>query len=1788
MKKLNKLCAILFAVLGVQTLSAQTNIIADWDGGSNTGQPTTFGWVSSYGSRNWGELNGGGGARVTNSYSGYKKEDGSTYSYVADSEPSTQILWIRYNSTSETYTYTFQGLEAGKVYRFSGLVGWHNNSNAPTFTIKVNGDKELAKVTKYCGTKQTMYSFSVDFMVPADNQSENFTLTFNSNQANDNMEALSALSIVENTDIENATEASPYDMTSWLKNPGFENGPSSTNAVNAPTDWKVTYDLAGWLDGNPNTTNPSEGTKCYNLWAGTVNSIDMYQTLYLPAGKYRVSADLRTDNVNNITNQGVYANVGGVITKSGTIQTVASTWNSLEGWNTLTATFNNGSAGEVTLGISSTGNGGSSGWFQADNVRLEYLGFDLTEANEALNDLITLAQEKIGANQAAPVTLTNLSTAIEAAQNVEQTKEAIEAASANLTNYMALADATIEACDEYRNYIALSESMLEHSTADDKSTFQNAINTAKTNFNTAADADAVRAISAGLVAAQQAYCLVASPEEGYPFDMTHLVVNPTFDVNTEGWNHNTGASNYGRATNQSGAITGGFYENWDWNSYTGEIYQEITGLPNGRYVLTAAAFRDQLIDNGVDADAVYVFANGEATLVSSATPALYSVEVSVNTGTLRFGVRSNTKLYRWMGIDNVTLKFVSGLDLSEFVAAYETALAAAIAARDNVEYESVTGLERTNLVQAIDATREETKEWYQSATTALSTSTSAFTAAKGAYDTLNAEKTIALGLGMTSDQISDVTNGKTGDAAYNDLKVAEYNYIQDTYTENVTLGSWTEDFASDLDGEGYKAGGPKYLDDWQGNQTTRTTKQTVTLPAGDYALFVIARGSAGASGNLYYKIGDVTTDIALIMKGNRGRGVDVNGVANFSEEGEYNSNGEGFGWEYRFITFHLDTETQVEIGASVTIQGQWASVYAPVLYTTEASQKVLLLDEINTLLSNVPSGKMQTAVATALESAVAEAGTVSDASDLSTLSSVAADLRTAVNEANASIADYALIKTYIDKADGISTSIAAEYTTQYNDGTLAETAVAVFQNLEVATYNYVTANFNYNVALSSDWNKEGPVGELSDQHWSGENRPYMEQSGAAWGQNAWSIKYDQDLTLPAGEYVFKVAGRKASGNGCTLNLTVTSGGNVLGTVNDFPEGDQGYGIDTSGAANFSEEGTYANNDNGRGWQWRYVKFTLANEATVNIAVNAEATTNHQWISFCDATVQMTEETYLEANMGGLDAPTAAANALVDSKPMGTAQNQALKDALDLPVTTGAELLAKIDALNAAVANANTWIADYNTAKAPLVAALERFETDYNDAENGALDYMCKSRWTTAVDMAQAAAVAKDVTDSYEGFATAAEELNTALDAATVSIGEYSNLKAAIDEANTLYGGNDWGDEPFQKPESAKDGLNTAKAEAQAAYDAAEVDGEGVTAVIESLNTNISAVVLNAPEEGQRFYIKVATEGHAKEGNAILATLGATSANNPTGYGLNTDNVAKGYLAQAFIFTQVEGNLYNISIERPEGTVYLTYGSLNESAAGWKNQQIQATTDAEKKGEFKIVPTGKNGILKIFNTVDNNYIDCQGGGAIYTDTGIENEEFAFELATEHSVTLSVSSAGWATLILPFNAEIPEGVTVYGSDMIDGDLLKLSEAESIVANTPYLVNGTEGTYYFSGYGLADKNSYKDANGFVGTYVDYATKVGDYVLQKQGNAVAFYIVGESAQPTVKPYRCYLTAPASEIKAFFIFDDGATGINGVDAADAEIEAIYTVNGVKVNSLQKGLNIVKMSNGKTQKVFVK
>jgi len=243
-----------------------------------------------------------------------------------------------------------------------------------------------------------------------------------------------------------------------------------------------------------------------------------------------------------------------------------------------------------------------------------------------------------------------------------------------------------------------------------------------------------------------------------------------------------------------------------------------------------------------------------------------------------------------------------------------------------------------------------------------------------------------------------------------------------------------------------------------------------------------------------------------------------------------------------------------------------------------------------------------------------------------------ADLLSALSSAKTTfdgahtIANYNALQTAITAAQASADAyalFAPERTKALALGMTSEAIAALapnVNNLKVAEYNFVTTTYSHAVELGT-WNASAGTGTKTGQHWDGTNSSsYLEQSGENWGKSSWNISYDQDLSLPAGNYVFKVAGRTANSNGVSMALTVKNGETVLGTVNDFPKGDVGKGIDTSGATNFGD-GTFANNGAGRGWEWRYVKFTLADPATINVAVTASATIEHMWVGFCNPTVQ---------------------------------------------------------------------------------------------------------------------------------------------------------------------------------------------------------------------------------------------------------------------------------------------------------------------------------------------------------------------------------------------------------------------------------------------------------------------------------------------------------------------------------------------------------------------------------------
>ena len=357
------------------------------------------------------------------------------------------------------------------------------------------------------------------------------------------------------------------------------------------------------------------------------------------------------------------------------------------------------------------------------------------------------------------------------------------------------------------------------------------------------------------------------------------------------------------------------------------------------------------------------------------------------------------------------------------------------------------------------------------------------------------------------------------------------------------------------------------------------------------------------------------------------------------------------------------------------------------------------------------------------------------------------------------------------------------------------------------------------------------------------------------------------------------------------------------------------------------------------------------------------------------------------------------------------------------------------------------------------------------------------------------------------------------------------------------------------------------------------------------------MTLNPPARNSRYALVVATPNHAKAGNAVVAKAGNPSNNNPTGYGFNASAEPNVNLAQAWAFKAVEGklNTYNLYYTNEnDENVYLTYGALNGSAAGWKDTQIQATTVVDNAGEFQIVATSRNNVVNIMNTITNSTIACQDGGNIYTEPN--NADFTVQLAEPAVIEVAIAEGAYATRMFPFKPEIPSGVVCYEVEEMNGTSLVLKEVSDPQANTPYILYSEEAEISedVEGYGTATSLEPVEKGLLVGTLADENTvPAGNYVLQTLTNGQKFYKVASDIT-NYPAYRAYLKG--SEVgdgvkEIGFADDDTPTGINAISEGGfnfSNIEGVYDLSGAKIGRLQKGTNVVRMKDGSVRKVLVK
>lgn len=433
----------------------------------------------------------------------------------------------------------------------------------------------------------------------------------------------------------------------------------------------------------------------------------------------------------------------------------------------------------------------------------------------------------------------------------------------------------------------------------------------------------------------------------------------------------------------------------------------------------------------------------------------------------------------------------------------------------------------------------------------------------------------------------------------------------------------------------------------------------------------------------------------------------------------------------------------------------------------------------------------------------------------------------------------------------------------------------------------------------------------------------------------------------------------------------------------------------------------------------------------------------------------------------------------------------------------------------------------------------------------------------------------------------------AVPAAVYDAAAKANLYSAITAAQTVAGNtSNVGTAMFNIPQSALTTLNSAIATAQDVYDNASSVASDYTSAISTLNTAVStyqSVTLNAPtESGEYLLIQDGNTGYANDGKPVTWLPGRADAG---WYNMSYQFAANSQLTQAFQFVATEtANQYKLKFVDTDSitsTRYVCTGTVY----GGNGNQLRVTTNADAalivRIEFSKLENGTC-YYHIVNTETNSTIGGYDNGFFTTNS---NPNFRFETtSSSQTIAYTMTEAGYGTLILPFDASIPDGLTCYTATTITDGVIDLTTASSIAANTPYLVAGTAGNYSFTGTVTAHALTYTSGL-FTGTYAQMDAIHGTYVLQMNNGVVGFYIVNTAnVTPSIGANRCYLTAPVPGAQQLRLsIDNELTGINGI-AVDKAKANVYSIDGRLLRSnvnteeatqgLAKGLYII---NGKKQ-----
>lgn len=264
------------------------------------------------------------------------------------------------------------------------------------------------------------------------------------------------------------------------------------------------------------------------------------------------------------------------------------------------------------------------------------------------------------------------------------------------------------------------------------------------------------------------------------------------------------------------------------------------------------------------------------------------------------------------------------------------------------------------------------------------------------------------------------------------------------------------------------------------------------------------------------------------------------------------------------------------------------------------------------------------------------------------------------------------------------------------------------------------------------------------------------------------------------------------------------------------------------------------------------------------------------------------------------------------------------------------------------------------------------------------------------------------------------------------------------------------------------------------------------------------------------------------------------------------------MAQTDPFPDVEYNTqYNMSITGqvringealPDGTIVAVYchneirGKEEVFSQGKRKNVFSLTIKGETEGDPLHFKVFTNGCI----------IEVDQGNTFIPDGEIGSLKDYYYIDLPSPVVTAPSTEGWATTCLPFNAEVPEGVTVwYATGVENGELVMSESTGSILPkDTPVLLesNGLTGYEWLSR--VADGDVSTPGSIFKGTTEATAVEAGSVLTlghSKETGDIGFWSFTGTTLPANRAYIASADIPAG-VRGVKIVSGGATGIQELD----------------------------------------